>query len=515
MRLYNIKQSKYITEASIILGESWNEFTLEQQDIINDVTKVSKELITIYETYILDSFLNESKLSIGQITALFNSAVKSDENTSMAGKAINVSKLPLKAVAAIDAKVNELGKLLKDTQPIKNMDIRFNELKKDIISKKPNSEVIKAVEKYSNWAKQNPKKSSFVVGILTTISSILAGPLGGLAAGFFIGSIDKLLKGQDLSTALGTSVKTAAYGYLAGVAFKFLSKEIIDAIGNADHVEIAAAQKELLNANKEPIMNALAEKYPGAAEKFSNIVHTHTRGNINGYFYNFDVYLDDKLASQFEILKDNIAKTAAFTPENYEAIAKSHEFLSLVQSQTEHQAVLRAVHKTAAKIADITLTPEQVAIIVDKTKNAAETLNILTKTSEVFAGIVQGAIQQAKDFVKPRVERNTPTNESINEGLLDSVVQKTTFKRLESDWINAGRPTDSEEIIKILTKYFSVDTVNNIFRSNHITFDKSESSDEKPSDEKPLNHETIDTIISKAEAENIDKDLLIDYIIVG
>ena len=50
MRLYNIKQSKYITEASIILGESWNEFTLEQQDIINDVTKVSKELITIYET---------------------------------------------------------------------------------------------------------------------------------------------------------------------------------------------------------------------------------------------------------------------------------------------------------------------------------------------------------------------------------------------------------------------------------------------------------------------------------
>ena len=69
---------------------------------------------------------------------------------------------------------------------------------------------------------------------------------------------------------------------------------------------------------------------------------------------------------------------------------------------------------------------------------------------------------------------------------------------------------DSEEIIKILTKYFSVDTVNNIFRSNHITFDKSESSDEKP-----INNEIIDIIISKVEAENIDKDLLIDYIIVG
>jgi hypothetical protein len=142
-------------------------------------------------------------------------------------------------------------------------------------------------------------------------------------------------------------------------------------------------------------------------------------------------------------------------------------------------------------------------------KNIPQTINALSESSSIFYDIIKNAIQSSKDNLTKSKEIKKSAS-TISEGILDGLIQKVSFEKLENDWINAGRPMDSEEIIKILTKYFSVDTVNNIFRSNYITFDKSESSDEKP-----LNYEIIDTIMSKVEAGNIDKDLLIDYIIVG
>ena len=63
-------------------------------------------------------------------------------------------------------------------------------------------------------------KASIAVGILTTVAAFAGGPMGGAAAGLILRSTKDLLQGEKLSTAVGKSVKTAAYGAPAGMVLK-------------------------------------------------------------------------------------------------------------------------------------------------------------------------------------------------------------------------------------------------------------------------------------------------------
>ena len=196
----------------VLISERWNDqrlSLLESQHIIPFVSSIER-------------YIAEAKLTPDQIQQLFTDVEKgataAGGNRTLAGKAKDIAGLPIEAVKFIDKKINELGAALKNAGPVKNMDAKFNDLKAKIGAK--DTKVVNAIKSVSDWAKANPGKATVAVAILTTAAAMAGGPLGGAIAGFLARATKDLLQGADLSTAIGKSVKTAAYGAIAGWALQ-------------------------------------------------------------------------------------------------------------------------------------------------------------------------------------------------------------------------------------------------------------------------------------------------------
>ena len=199
-----------LTENKNLITEGWNNPTWTLFE-----TTVIQPWVSDIEKYII-----EAQLSADQINQLFTSveqgATAAGGNRTAVGKGVDVAKLPVEAVKWIDTKINELGKAMQNAGPVQNADAKFEELKQKIGSK--DSKVVNAIKAVSDWAKENPGKASVAVGILTAAAAVAGGPLGGAVAGFLARATKDLLQGEKLSTAAGKSIKTAAYGAIAGWA---------------------------------------------------------------------------------------------------------------------------------------------------------------------------------------------------------------------------------------------------------------------------------------------------------
>ena len=203
MRLGHIQKRELVTEG-------WNDpaWTLfEQKEIHPWVTRI--------EQYVFEANLSQDQIK-NLFTGIEQGATAAGGNRTIAGKAVDVAKLPVEAVKWIDTQINKLGGLIQNAGPVKNADAKFEELKKKIGEK--DSKVVSAVKAVSDWAKKNPGKASVAVGILTAAAAVAGGPLGGAIAGFLARATKDLLQGEKLSTAVGKSIKTAAYGAIAGWA---------------------------------------------------------------------------------------------------------------------------------------------------------------------------------------------------------------------------------------------------------------------------------------------------------
>lgn len=474
---------------------------------INTTTKQVKKIIheikDIYSKHSIKLELFEATLTKEDIAKLFRTAIKTKENTRLIGKLINLST-PM--IQAISNKAAELAKLLKTSKPIDDADVTLKMMFDKIKTKTSDHTIIDSLGKYLNLGITKPEKSAFTLGVFNAALEILEEPSEKPILNHLITDLNKLI---DAEPTNDIQINTINTGVLAGQSFSETSLDMVKQISDANQLDIETHRKEILSNTNEIFDNSISVKYPETINKFiERIEHVTLVGQLNDYVFNYNLYVDNDLMKKINTIITNL-KNAVTEYEKYLSIAKLHEILNLIQNNTSHQSLLISLSSIYKQFGDITLTPEQEIVVKDMSKNIPQTINALSQSSSIFYDIIKNAIQSSKDNLTKSKEIKKSAS-TISEGILDGLIQKVSFEKLENDWINAGRPMDSEEIIKILTKYFSVETVNNIFRSNYITFDKSESSDEKP-----LNYEIIDTIISKVEAGNIDKDLLIDYIIVG
>src|SRR6056297_2721718 len=133
--------------------------------------------------------LFEQRLDPKEIEKLFTAAEEqSTGKLTKGGKtakgAKDAAKLGADTIKQVNQKINELGKKLQDTEPVKNLDAQVEKLKQDIKQKAgDDSKIIQQVEKYGDWAKENPGKSAFVIGVLTAAAAFAGGPAGGAAVG--------------------------------------------------------------------------------------------------------------------------------------------------------------------------------------------------------------------------------------------------------------------------------------------------------------------------------------------
>ena len=157
--------------------------------------------------------LIEASLTADQIKQVFGElekqAVAGGTNRTVVGAGVDVAK-------KANEVINNVGKWLQNTAPVKMMDQKFEKLKNDINTKFPDSKLLDGISDLGIWMKENPGKSAAIIGVLTALASLAGGPVGGAIAGQVLRGAAELIKGEKLSTAIGKGIKTAAYGAIAG-----------------------------------------------------------------------------------------------------------------------------------------------------------------------------------------------------------------------------------------------------------------------------------------------------------
>ena len=432
----------YNLKTQHILTEGWDTLTESQRIYLG---KAERELWPLMEQL---TKVFEAELTTDQIQTIFqgaeDQAMSSGKNKTALGKAGQVAKLPVDAMKAVNAKVNELGKMAQNTGPVKNMDAKFEELKKKIGTS--DGKIVQAVKAVSDWAKENPGKASLAVAILTAAAAFAGGPVGGAAVGFLLRSTKDLLQGEKLSTAAGKAAKTAAVGALAGAAFNYIGDAVIGNIEAGGQAAIDATADSLENAN---IADALA----GVGEEYADVVPTleggwsqlQISGNINAYNYNFNVVLAGDDLSTYETLKNAVVSakdaTDSFSPETLNATAKLHDFLGSVQA-SDSQDTMRSAIAAIKQAKEVGLTSEQLTELVGQTEDLEAFVAGATKGVEGAAPVIQGAVQQANDFEKEAVKAGKPPKQM--ELPLEEPAETFDYKEYLHDKLLEADPVQQE-----------------------------------------------------------------------
>ena len=210
------EQVLYENVSHKLLQESWQQLTESQ-----------KHHVTLWETNVWPLYkqfnrLMEAELTAAQIQAIFQNAEKvsidSGQNRTALGKA---GKLTADVTSKMKAEIEKLLKSAQDSGPVKNFDQQFEKLKtqlrKQLQGNPAGQKILKGVNAWGDFAKENPGKSAFIIGATTSILAFASGGiLGGAAIGFFLKLANNTIKGDQLSTAVAKSVKGAAVGAIAG-----------------------------------------------------------------------------------------------------------------------------------------------------------------------------------------------------------------------------------------------------------------------------------------------------------
>jgi hypothetical protein len=493
-----------------LITEQWNDprwMLIEQKHIVPFVTSLEK-------------YITEAELTPDQIKSLFTSVEKqatdSGSNRTLAGKGVDATKW-------INNKINELGASLAKSGPVTNLDQKVEDLKRKIGAK--DTKTVQIIKSISDWAKDNPKKASVAVGILTAAAAMAGGPLGGAVAGFLARATKDLLQGSKLSSAVGKSVKTAVVGFLAGNVFKFLSDEMKDFFTSSTEADLKAASDALVNAKVQNLTQAVEAKYGEAADLWNEAFPDgNYKVNVNvsgtgGSYFSGDVILTKAQALEYnQLLKtaNEFRGTDIFSEQGRQAMAKTYAFLEQVKATTDQSALaminaqgIEALNAIRAAGEAALEDPELKSQIAKLSGDAAKDIAIMKDITDLAAAAGQGAVQARPDKGKSVTESIHLSEIQVallTEGIMDNIkgaaskvankaksaaagvmrkgvgaaqqvgkniTTKVTADKLLSAWKKAGSPTDSDKVYQVLrTAGISDEVMEPVFKSMSIPFIK-------------------------------------------
>ena len=434
-----------------ILLESCHDLDAKQREIVEGIHREFRPLI-------------EASLTADQIKNIFGaiekSATDAGGNRTMLGQGVDVAK---KANEIVD----NIGKWLQDTTPVKAFDQKFDQLKNKINTKFPDSKILDGISQIGLWAKENPGKTAAIVGVLTAIASLAGGPVGGAIAGQVLRGAVELLKGEKLSTAIGKGIKTAAYGFIAGKTFELLG----DAIKGG-----AQVVKDNL--------------FPNALRLNMNQVFDEVGGELGTRWANFEIKglvgRPEDINTAGKLFREAGQYWKAGNYEQSAATWKSLEGL-IADTFNDKQYI--------AQIASDQASRTMISQAAQAAQEATKYLGAAAQGAVAGAG-VKGSLDK-KESIE---QHNRPLSEGqvylvfkritesqLNEGPMDAIkglagkvmnkartvgtnlTTKITADKLNSAWQKAGAPTDSEELKKFLTSQ-GIDTaaIDTVYKSMKI-----------------------------------------------
>jgi hypothetical protein len=444
-------------QSRLYLAEGWQTLTEAQK---NTIRECEKHLWPLMESLV---YLFEQRLRAEDIEKLFTAAEeqstgKLTKGAQAAKGAKDAAQLGADTVKKINQKVNELGKKLQDTEPVQNFDQKIEQLKQDIKQKAgDDNKVIKQIEKYADFAKENPGKSAFVIGVLTAAAAFAGGPAGGAAVGFLLRSANEVAKGEKASSAAGKAAKTAAIGALAGVAAENISSAVTDAIAEMGVDEIDAAKAGFEQANVE---NALADVEAAYGDAIPDEIddYRNLSGNVslNGFSYGFDLYLSPEQLEEYRSLTQAWDAAELGSPESKEAFLKVVDFLEGAADDPQ-QSTIRQYAAALNAAQDAGLTIDQVNQLSGDLDKLVDKIDALREAEPKIAAAVQAAAQQADEFANKEPEVSESIDEDIKSKIKNTAgnvkkqaTQAVTKQKLMRAWKKQGQPLDYGSIVQIM-----------------------------------------------------------------
>ena len=451
MRISNILFEQHMANSNRILLESCHDLDANQREIVEGIHREFRPLI-------------EASLTADQIKNIFGaiekSATDAGGNRTMLGQGVDVAK---KANEIVD----NIGKWLQDTTPVKAFDQKFDQLKNKINTKFPDSKILDGISQIGLWAKENPGKTAAIVGVLTAIASLAGGPVGGAIAGQVLRGAVELLKGEKLSTAIGKGIKTAAYGFIAGKTFELLG----DAIkGGAQVVKDNLFPNALrLNMNQvfDEVGGELGTRWANFEIKglVGRPEDINTAGKLfreAGQYWKAGDY--EQSAATWKSLEGLIADT--FNDKQYIAQIASDQASRTMISQAAQAAQEATKYLGAA--AQGAVAGAGVKGSLDKKESIEQHNRPLSEGQVylVFKRITESQLNEGPmDAIKGLAGKVMNKARTVGTNL----TTKITADKLNSAWQKAGAPTDSEELKKFLTSQ-GVDTaaIDTVYKSMKI-----------------------------------------------
>ena len=427
-----------------ILRESCDGLTRDQKRIVEGIYNEFVPLI-------------EATLTADQIKQVFGElekqSVAGGANRTIAGAGVDVAK-------KANEVINNVGKWLQNTAPVKMMDEKFEKLKNDINKKFPDSKLLDGISELGIWMKENPGKSAAIIGVLTALASLAGGPVGGAIAGQVLRGAAELIKGEKLSTAIGKGIKTAAFGYLSGKAFEMLGdfaktmaiKRIPFGPADAGFEEVTfGATKTMSGFGTEFTQNLsgvdiiVDPEMASTVNSAMNLIKMGGEEAVQGF---------DQLAAAADIIssqdyKDMIVSTLEITRQELIKNDSLTQFISATKDilQAGSQGAVAASTGTEKKesyyVQTRPLSEGQVYMIIDRVLTEAGFMDKI----KAGAGKTLGAVAKGAGWLGKQA------------------TEKVTSAKLLASWKLAGSPTDSEEFKQFLLNYGGIEapTVDKVF----------------------------------------------------
>jgi hypothetical protein len=441
------------------------------ESVTVDMTADQKRIVEgIYNEFVP---LFEATLTTTQIKQLFGDlekqSVEGGANRTVVGAGVDVAK-------KANEVINNVGKWLQDTTPVKMADQKFEQLKAKVGAKFPDLDT--QLTGMGTWMKENPGKSAAIIGVLTALASLAGGPVGGAIAGQVLRGAAELIKGEKLSTAVGKGVKTAVFGFLSGKAFEMLGKfaETLAIkqipFGPADagfeEITIGGFEKTLRAPGMEwtrsiPEVDVIVDpEMASALRAATNMLNSGGDAANEGFeqlsaiakVINSGEYRQN-IIDTLEITRQELIKNDSLT----QFISAAKNGLQAV-SQGAVAASTGSEKKESYYVQTRPLSEGQVYMLFDRVLTEAGFMDKL----KAGATNAVGAVAKGAGWVGKQA------------------TEKVTSAKLLTAWKLEGSPTDSEELKKFLLNYGGIDqtVIDKVYTDMKIQGDPAQDATQDP-----------------------------------
>jgi hypothetical protein len=419
--------------------------------------------------------LMEVALSPEQVKQLFKSiettAGEQGSNRTLAGKAVDAAGEVSEKVK--DLWFNKLGSALQQSGPVQAFDAKYEEIKAKVASENP--KMAEALGKYKQFADNNPKLQKFLLMIAASIAGALGlAVAGGAAAGIaatglgvgagvaIVNIVDRLLKGEKASTAIGRGATAGIVAGLTAAGVKAAS-EMFNSIANSFKPGQEYHEIMLGNPPRKVLINA------EDGEMLAKL-HQDAMSQMKGQ----DVA--------------DLLSSGGATP----GLDKYLETAAEVAQRASDPAYQQAIADAAGAALDTTVGLDILQA------NAAEAAKTIAPIAGAVAGQKAGAAGEKKEsyYVQTRplsegqvylLLKKISEQQELTEGPMDllkkgagavagavgkglsavgkQITTNATYPKLLAAWKLEGSPTDSEELRKFLTNYGGItpEVINTVY----------------------------------------------------